>query len=107
MPVVYGDVHCIIGDGDVHSGSCQTFSPNCAVKLPMSPSIRGKPVHVFAEDYLIILSYYHNLQQGITSFPGPFFILIFRNVYQAFEHGLVNIDRNLYIIQYQLNLRSS
>ena len=94
--MVYGDVHCVIVDGDGDSGvddSCQTFSPNCAVKLPMSPSIRGKPVHVFAEDCLLISSYYY-LQQGITSFLGQpnFFIHIFRNVYQASEHEL----RNLY-----------
>ena len=68
--MVYYDGHCIIGDGDAHNGSCQTFSPNCAVKLPMSPSIRGKPVHVFAEDSLLILSYYY-LQQRSTSFLGP------------------------------------
>ena len=57
--MVYGDVLCIISGGNDDSGvdnSCQTFSPNCAVKLPMSPSIRGKPVHVFAEDCLLISS---------------------------------------------------
>ena len=85
MPVVYGDVHCIIGngDGDDHSGSCQTFSPNCAVKLPMSPSIRGKPVHVFAEDCLLISRYYY-LQQGITSFLGPILSTCFQKCIPGF-----------------------
>ena len=93
--MVYGDVHCVIVDGDDDSGvddSCQTFSPNCAVKLPMSPSIRGKPVHVFAEDCLtyfkLLLSSARNY---FFSWPN-FFHTYFRNVYQASEHDLRNLN---------------
>ena len=75
------DGHCIIDDGNDIDNNCQTFSPNCAVKLPMSPSIRGKPVHVFAEDCLLISNYYY-LQQGISSFLGqPNFLYIFSEMY--------------------------
>ena len=99
--MVYGDVHCTIGDGDDKNGvgdNCQTFSPNCAVKLPMSPSILGKPVHVFAEDCLFISIYYY-LSQELLLFLAHFFILIFRNIYQAFERDL----RNLYSLSIEFS----
>ena len=102
--MVYGDVHCTIGDGDDKNGvgdNCQTFSPNCAVKLPMSPSIRGKPVHVFAEDCLLISRYYY-LQQGITSFFGPIFLYLFSEIYTR----LLSMTCEIFI-HYQLNFRFS
>ena len=98
---VYYDGHCIIDNGNDVDDNCQTFSPNCAVKLPMSPSIRGKPVHVFADDCLLISSYYY-LQQGITSFLGPIFLYIFSEMY---NRPLSMTCKTL--IQYQLNFRFS
>ena len=69
---VYYDGHCIIDNGNDVDDDCQTFSPNCAVKLPMSPSIRGKPVHVFAENCSLIssFSWITHVQQDITPLPN-------------------------------------
>ena len=89
--MVYGDVHCVIVDGDDDSGvddSCQTFSPNCAVKLPMSPSIRGRPVHVFAEDCLLISSYIFSKE--LLLFLAQLFSYLFQKCIPGFWAWLAN-----------------